>query len=142
MTCCLVGLFYRKLQIVKIRPNGPFGGIFNVNVNVECDFLCYFQTHCSIVYFHQANFLQFYRRKKKCARLRPPGFRGLAEEDEDEDDEDCCIQDNKATPIQRVQPPDATVAPSVLHLTSNPLISSMYPNSPPSTITSPFLYHP
>ena len=25
VTCCLVGLFYRKLQIVKIRQNGPFG---------------------------------------------------------------------------------------------------------------------
>eukprot|EP00093_Oithona_nana_P010497 10497.XXX_167037_167418_1 [CDS] Oithona nana genome sequencing. len=81
-------------------------------------------------------------RKKKCARLRPPGFRGLAEEDED-DDEDCCIQDNKAPPsIQRVQHQQAAPVASVLHLTSNPLITSMYPNSATSTITSPFLYHP
>jgi len=70
--------------------------------------------------------------------LRPPGFRGLAEEDED-DDEDCCIQDNMAPPsIQRVQHQQAAPVASVLHLNSNPLITSMYPNSATSTITSDY----
>ena len=96
---------------------------------------------CSLVRF----FLPFCRRKKKCARLRPAGFRGLAEEDEDEDEEDCCIQDadpnsTKLKDFRRVQQPPA--AASVLHLTSNPLITSMYSNSATSTITSPFLHHP
>ena len=53
-------------------------------------------------YYDSISFFHYCRRKKKCARLRPAGFRNvvgsfdefLNEETEDSNEEDCCNTDN------------------------------------------------
>ena len=58
---------------------------------------------CYVILYHDSNpFFHYCRRKKKCARLRPAGFRNvvgsfdefLNEETEDSNEEDCCNTDN------------------------------------------------
>ena len=66
----LYALFDRKLQVIKISPKFTIFGVFNEllstqNVNearfarnVECDFLCDFQTPCATAFYKlQAHFL-------------------------------------------------------------------------------------
>ena len=68
-------------------------------------------------YYDSISFFHYCRRKKKCARLRPAGFRNvvgsfdefLNEETEDSNEEDCCNTDNDESNTEDRNLPKAEV---------------------------------